>query len=126
MTVTGFLHAKLAVADIQASLDFYCGLLGCRPIVDYALPAGRIVQVSPTGRSPGVELWWEAEVTPIASETSHVAFAVTDTEGLVETLRAAGVAIDREPFAVEDELIAFVRDPDGHLVELNQKAGGHL
>jgi lactoylglutathione lyase len=126
MTVTKFLHAKLAVSDIESSLNFYCGLLGCRPIVDYALRAGRIVQVSPTGRSPGVELWWEAAVLPAASDTSHIAFAVDDTRGLVHRLRAAGVPIDREPFTIEDEVIAFVRDPDGHLVELNEKAGGHL
>jgi catechol 2,3-dioxygenase-like lactoylglutathione lyase family enzyme len=126
VSVRAFLHAKLDVTDMERALAFYCGLLGCREIVSYPIPAGRIVQVSPTGRSPGVELWYEAPASPVPALGIHVAFAVDDTRVLVERLRAAGVAIAKEPFEIEDEVIAFVRDPDGYLVELNEKRSGHL
>jgi len=125
VSVRAFLHAKLAVDDMARSLAFYCDLLGCQEIVSYPIPRGRIVQVSPTGRSPGVELWHEASVTAAADDRLHVAFAVDDTRALVEALRHAGVRVATEPFEIEDEVIAFVRDPDGYLVELNQKRAGH-
>jgi catechol 2,3-dioxygenase-like lactoylglutathione lyase family enzyme len=126
MSVKSFLHAKLDVTDMAQSLAFYCDLLGCKVIVRYPLHRGEIVQVSPTGRSPGVELWLEEPVAPAPDTGVHVAFAVDDTRGMVDRLRKAGVTIAQEPFEIGDEVIAFIRDPDGYLIELNQNNAGHL
>jgi lactoylglutathione lyase len=118
--IQAFLHAKLDVADLARSEHFYADLLGLVEIVRYEIPGGTILQLSPTGRSPGVELWYEAS-RPVAEPTAcHIAFDVDDTRGWVERLRREGIDIAREPFDVGDETIAFVRDPDGYLVELNQ------
>ncbi len=124
--VTAFLHAKLDVADMARAIDFYCGKLGCREIVRYKIPMGEIVQISPTGRSPGVELWYESDAPAPRHSGIHIAFAVSNTRALVENLRAAGVEITREPFEMGDEIIAFVRDPDGYEIELNQNDKGQL
>ena len=126
MDVLAFLHAKLDVADMARALDFYCGKLGCKVIVRYPIPKGEIVQVSPTGHSPGVELWHESDAPAPAQTGVHIAFAVKDTRALVERLRRAGVEVSEEPFEIGDEVIAFVRDPDGYLVELNQNDQGQL
>ena len=118
--VNSFLHAKLDVADLARSEHFYAGVLGLVEVVRYQIPGGTILQLSPTGRSPGVELWYEAS-RPVAEATEcHIAFDVDDTRAWIERLRSEGVDIAREPFDVGDETIAFVRDPDGYLVELNQ------
>lgn len=120
MKVLGFMHAKLDVRDLVASEHFYRDLLGLTEIVRYPIPGGTIVQLSPTGRSPGVELWFEEGREVAAPSDIHIAFDVDDTRGWLAALRAAGVTVDREPFAIGHEIIAFVRDPDGYLVELNQ------
>ena len=126
MILRAFLHVKLDVADMKRATDFYCGLLGCQEIVSYQIPKGQIVQLSPTGRSPGIELWCEGPLEPRADRKLHVAFAVDDTRALVSRLRAAGVHVEQEPFEIGDEVIAFIRDPDGYLIELNQNDSGHL
>jgi lactoylglutathione lyase len=118
--INGFLHAKLDVHDLPRSERFYRDLLGLAEIVRYQIPGGTILQLSPTGRSPGVELWYEAGRTLAPPSDCHIAFDVDDTRSAVERLRAAGVPIHTEPFEVGHEIIAFIRDPDGYLIELNQ------
>lgn len=114
------MHAKLDVHDLPRSEMFYRDLLGLREVVRYRIPRGTILQLSPTGRSPGVELWFEEGRILAPPTECHIAFDVDDTRSWVERLRAAGVTIHQEPFEVGHEIIAFVRDPDGYLVELNQ------
>lgn len=120
MRVMSFMHAKLDVADIARAEGFYRDLLGLREIVRYTIPNGVILQMSPTGASPGVELWYEEPVEPAPRTNLHIAFQVDDTRGLIAHLRQRGVEIAREPFEIGDEVIAFIRDPDGYLIELNQ------
>ena len=120
MKILAFLHAKLDVVDMPRSEAFYKDLLGMSEIVRYRIPNGEIVQLSPTGEPPGVELWYEQPVEPAPDTKLHVALAVDDTRALVEHLRRKGVVIEREPFEVGHEVIAFIRDPDGYLIELNQ------
>jgi lactoylglutathione lyase len=123
MKVTAFLHAKLDVADLERSEAFYRGLLGLREVVRYPIPAGTILQLSPDGKPPGVELWHDRDTPPDPPTRLHVAFAVDDTRAWVEHLRASGVRVEQEPFTVGHEVIAFVRDPDGYLIELNEVRG---
>lgn len=121
MPIKEFLHVKLVVENLDRALEFYLGTLGFRTIVRYDLDdGGVIVQVSPTGRPPGLELWCEPGVEPILDDRLHVALGVTDLLGTVQQLRSKGVALEQEPFRKGHELIAFLRDPDGYLVELNE------
>jgi catechol 2,3-dioxygenase-like lactoylglutathione lyase family enzyme len=121
MKVLAFLHAKLDVTDMARSEEFYCGLLGLHEIVRYSIPNnGVILQLSPNGQPPGVELWYEEPIGQAPDTKMHIAFAVDDTRAWVENLRPKGVRIEKEPFAVANEVIAFIRDPDGYLIELNE------
>ena len=120
MKILSFLHAKLDVVDMRRSEVFYCELLGLREIVRYAIPRGTILQLSPTGEPPGVELWYEEPVEPTPDTKLHIAFAVDDTRAWVRYLRDKGVVVAKEPFEVGHEVIAFICDPDGYLIELNQ------
>ena len=121
MKIEGFMHAKLDVTDMERSERFYRDVLGLKEIVRYQIPNnGVILQLSPTGESPGVELWYEEPVEPVPQTKLHIAFAVDDTCAWVAYLRELGVTIAQEPFGVGHEVIAFIRDPDGYLIELNQ------
>jgi lactoylglutathione lyase len=116
-----FLHVKIDVQDLERSLDFYCHKLRLRQIVRYDLPDDAvIVQVSPTGQPPGLELWYERPFKGFDNDRLHVAFEVEDVEGTVLELQRKGVKIEQQPFRKGHELIAFLRDPDGYLIELNQ------
>jgi catechol 2,3-dioxygenase-like lactoylglutathione lyase family enzyme len=118
-----FHHVKLDVSDLQVSLDFYQGILGLRQIVRYDRADGvSIVQLSPTGRPPGLELWFEARLTAFETDRLHVAFGTDNVRTAVRELRQRGVVIDKEPFRIDNEVIAFIRDPDGYLIELNQQS----
>jgi lactoylglutathione lyase len=121
MTLKAFLHVKIDVEDLERSLDFYCDKLQLKQIVRYDLPNDAvIVQVSPTGQPPGIELWYEKPFKSFDNDRLHVAFEVEDLEYSVRELRQRGVRIEQEPFRKGHELIAFLRDPDGYLIELNE------
>lgn len=120
MRIERFMHAKLDVRDLAASEAFYRDLLGLEELVRYTTDKGFIVQYSPGGAGAGVELWFERDREVAEATEIHVAFAVDDTRSWVEFLRQRGVEVAEEPFEIGGEVIAFVRDPDGYLVELNQ------
>jgi catechol 2,3-dioxygenase-like lactoylglutathione lyase family enzyme len=116
-------HLRVDVRDIDQAERFYAEALGLRQIVRYETDNGVILQMGPDGAPPGVELWFERELKPRPSETEHLAFAVDDVPGFVEHVRALGYEVAREPWKIDTETVAFVRDPDGHLVEINDFNG---
>lgn len=119
MLIKGFHHLKIDVEDLDASLDFYLKRLEFEIIVRYDLEnGGTIVQVSPDGHPPGLELWHQPPHRAYFLERLHFALAVYDTYKVIEILRARDVIIEREPFRLGHETIAFVRDPDGYLIEI--------
>jgi catechol 2,3-dioxygenase-like lactoylglutathione lyase family enzyme len=121
MPIESFFHVKLDIADVNRALAFYCGKLQFKEIVRYQLPGGGlIIQLSPTGNAPGVELWYERPYTGFSNDRLHIAFLVSDIGEVVRELKERGVEIEQEPFRKGHELIAFIRDPDGYLIELNE------
>jgi catechol 2,3-dioxygenase-like lactoylglutathione lyase family enzyme len=121
MLLKSFLHVKIDIEDEKRSLDFYCNKLHLKEIVRYPLPGGgAIIQLSPTGLPPGIELWYEKPFKGFKNDRLHFAFEVDDVAGVVEKLKQSGVAIEQEPFRKGHEVIAFFRDPDGYLIEINE------
>ena len=115
-----FFHVKIDVEDLDRSLDFYCNKLQFKQIVRYDVPNGTvIVQVSPTGMPPGIELWYEPPFKGFNNDRLHLAFEVDDVAGVIRELKRKGVHIEHEPFRIGHETIAFIRDPDGYLIEFN-------
>lgn len=98
-------------------------MLELRPIVRYPIPGGTILQMGTSGRPPGVELWEESGVEVRPHPTEHVAFRVADVASLVERARQLGYEVHRTTFRIGDETVAVLRDPDGHLIELNDFRG---
>ena len=114
MRPAGLHHVSINVRDVHAARDFYVGVLGLTERADRPefgfdgawLDAGR----------QQVHLI-EAEVPPELGQ--HFALAVTDLDATVAELRAQGIAVT-DPVPVGAGRQAFVTDPSGNRVELQQ------
>jgi lactoylglutathione lyase len=131
-----YLHTMLRVRNLDGALAFYCsalGLLEVRRRVDeknrYTLvflaapdDAGTVADGKRGRDAPLVELTynWDAEDYGEARYFGHLAYEVDDIYATCERLMKAGVTINRPP---RDGMMAFVRSPDRHSVELLQKGG---
>ena len=130
-----YLHTMLRVRDLDRALDFYCNKLGLKEVrrrddakgrytnVFLAAPEDeRLVTVSKSaGReAPLVELTynWDSEDYGEARYFGHLAYEVDDVYKVCDRLMQAGVTINRPP---RDGVMAFVRSPDRHSIELLQK-----
>jgi lactoylglutathione lyase len=125
-----YLHTMVRVRDLDASLHFYCELLGLIEISRRESEQGRFTLVylaapddAPQARerhSPMLELtWnWDPEDYTGGRNFGHLAYRVQDIYGACERLVAGGVTILRPP---RDGHMAFVRSPDGISIELLQQ-----
>ena len=115
-----YLHTMVRVADLDASLDFYCTALGLEELRRHEVPEGRFTLVflaAPGNAHAQVELTynWDPEELEGGRNFGHLAYAVDNIYLTCERLAAKGVIINRPP---RDGRMAFVRSPDGISVEL--------
>ncbi|WP_297802318.1 lactoylglutathione lyase [uncultured Brevundimonas sp.] len=125
-----FLHTMVRVKDLDASLHFYCDLLGLVQTRRMDSEEGRfslIYLAAPEDeararaeKQPEIELTynWDTEDYTGGRNFGHLAFEVDDIYAACEKLAAGGVTINRPP---RDGWMAFVRSPDGISIELLQK-----
>ena len=122
-----YLHTMVRVADLDASLDFYCAKLGLKELRRQENPGGRftLVFLAPPGdETAQVELTynWDPEVLGEGRNFGHLAYAVDDIYAVCSRLMKQGVTINRPP---RDGHMAFIRSPDNISIELLQ-AGAAL
>lgn len=122
-----FLHSMVRVLDLDASLRFYCELLGLRLVRRADYEAGRFTLVylstGAEGDAAEIELthnWDQTEPYGQGRSFGHLAFGVEDIYASCARLMAGGVTVLRPP---RDGRMAFVRSPDGISVELLQIGG---
>jgi lactoylglutathione lyase len=127
-----YLHTMVRVADLDASLNFYCKLLGLKEMRRIDNEKGRFTLVflaapddaehASASQAPMVELThnWDPEDYKGGRNFGHLAYQVDDIYALCQRLQDGGVTINRPP---RDGHMAFVRSPDGISVELLQKGG---
>jgi lactoylglutathione lyase len=126
----------LRVRNLEDALDFYCTKLGLKEVqrrvddknrytlVFLAAPEDEtlVSKARDTGGrgAPLVELTynWDTEDYGEARYFGHLAYEVDDIYAVCERLMRAGVTINRPP---RDGMMAFVRSPDRHSIELLQK-----
>ena len=121
------MHTMVRVRDLDASLEFYTGMLGMSLLRRQDFPDGKFtlafVGYGPEDSEAVVELThnWDQE-TPyeIGSGYGHVALGVRDIHGVCAALEAKGAHIPRKPGPMKHGTthIAFVEDPDGYKIEL--------
>lgn len=124
-----YLHTMVRVADLDASIDFYCNKLGLEEVSRAENPFGRFTLVflcapgdagaAHENRAPTVELTfnWDPEDYQGGRNFGHLAYEVEDIYATCQKLADGGVTINRPP---RDGRMAFVRSPDGISIELLQ------
>jgi lactoylglutathione lyase len=118
-----YLHTMVRVADLDASLDFYCDKFGLEMAGKYENEAGRFTLVflnAPGDKSAQVELTynWDAENLGEGRNFGHLAYEVDNIYATCQQLMDKGVTINRPP---RDGRMAFIRSPDNISIELLQK-----
>ena len=118
-----YLHTMVRVTDLEASLYFYCEILGLQETRRREDKMGRYTLVflsAPGDEDAQVELTynWDPEPYTGGRNFGHLAYEVSDIYATCEQLMAGGVTINRPP---RDGRMAFVRSPDQISIELLQK-----
>jgi len=125
-----YLHTMVRVADIDASLDFYCNKFGLKEVRRIENDKGRFTliflaapedeQSGSAEHAPLLELTynWDPEEYKGGRNFGHLAYEVDDIYALCQRLMDSGVTINRPP---RDGHMAFIRSPDGISIELLQK-----
>ncbi len=116
--IRGLNHITLAVADLERSLAFYRDLLGLR--LRAAWPEGAYLEAAVPG---GGGLWLCLSLDPTAAgaerrDYTHIAFDVTATDFPALAGRVAAAVPPWKDNRSEGASL-YVRDPDGHRVELH-------
>ena len=120
----------LVVADPARSRDFWVNVLGAELYREYGGTsvvlrfAGTwlllVTGGGPTADKPGVVF----APPPDPERVSHaITVRVADCRAAYEALRARGAVFLTEPVDWGSEIRCFLRDPDGHLVELSEAVG---
>ena len=117
----------LVVTDPARSRDFWIGVLGAELFREYG-GTSVVLRFSgtwlllvtgggPTADKPGVVFQPPAD----ADRVSHaMTLRVTDCQAAYEALRSRGAQFLTPPHDWGTEVRCFLRDPDGHLVEISQ------
>jgi lactoylglutathione lyase len=111
------------VKDIDASLDFYCDMLGLTEVRRSENEKGRFTLIflaAPGNEDAQLELTynWDPEDYDEGRNFGHLAYEVDDIYAVCQALMDKSVAINRPP---RDGHMAFVRSPDNISIELLQK-----
>jgi glyoxylase I family protein len=129
----GFEHVGMTVSDMDRAIDFYCGLLGLRLALRKTTAGGELAFLDAGGgmlevAAPAHEVARFRDVPHTEAGMRHLTLAYDDVDTMFEFLEEAGVEIAERPRnAYNSEMVrrvAFVRDPDGILVELIERAPG--
>jgi|TARA_B110000967_G_scaffold44250_1_gene44400 lactoylglutathione lyase len=125
-----YLHTMVRVHDLDASLAFYCDLLGLVETNRYVSEKNQFTLVYLAApydmaqveveRAPLLELTynWDGEVYQGGRNFGHLAFAVDDIYAVCQKMLDNNVILNVPP---RDGHMAFVRSPDNISIELLQK-----
>jgi glyoxylase I family protein len=107
-------HVALAVRDLDEALSFY-GHLGFAPITrpDFGFPGAWL-------QAGGAQIHLTVEADLSVKTANHVALEVDGIEDVVAGLESAGLRVGLLPEVGGAGRQAFVQDPTGNLIELNQ------
>ena len=136
--ILGMHHAAIAVPDLQAALDFYCGPFGFEVCSEADIPSGFALLSRSFGLAEAacrvrmmrkgnsfLELFefsekLEAELERPVNRLgiTHLAFATDDPDADFRMLENAGVRFNAPLFGSAPSRFAYGRDPFGNVIEL--------
>ena len=123
------LHTMLRVGDLKRSIGFYTEVLGMRLLRQSDYPNGRFtlafVGYGDEKDEAVLELThnWDTDSYDLGDGYGHIAVEVDDAYKACEAVKERGGTVTREagPMKHGTTVIAFVKDPDGYMIEFIQK-----
>ncbi len=120
------LHTMLRVTDLEQSIDFYTSILGMTLLRQRDYPDGRFTLTflgyGPESEHTALELThnWDQNAYDLGDAFGHIAVEVKDVYAACEEIKAKGGTVVREagPMKHGSTVLAFVKDPDGYMIEL--------
>lgn len=120
------LHTMIRVGDLDRSIDFYTQVLGMKLLRRNDYPEGKFtlafVGYGDESSQAVIELThnWDTDQYELGSGFGHVAIEVPDVYAACDEIKHRGGEVVREagPMKGGTTVIAFVRDPDGYMIEL--------
>jgi len=101
--------------DVKAMENFYRGLLGAEPVA-----RSDDMAIFMSGQT---KIFIHRKYVPTAGELpadNHIAFAVEDVDAACEKLTQQGLTLEVPPQDYYWGRSAYLRDPDGHMVEITK------
>jgi lactoylglutathione lyase len=128
MSNSRILHTMLRVGDLEQSIAFYTEIMGMtllrkneNPEYKYTLA---FLGYGDESQGAVIELTynWGTTEYQLGNAFGHIAIGFDDIYSTCEAIKAAGGNVTREPGPVKGGTthIAFVKDPDGYMIELIQ------
>jgi catechol 2,3-dioxygenase-like lactoylglutathione lyase family enzyme len=131
MPVTELNHYFVRANDLEATKDFYCGVLGFQvmprppfPFAGYWLGVNGKIQVH-MGQAgiPHAELYYLGTpahaATDHAGVVDHIAFLASEPGDFVRRLKERGIEYQPRSLPEFDLYQLFLKDPNGLTIELN-------
>lgn len=120
------LHTMLRVTNLQRSIDFYTDVLGMNLIRSKDYPEGRFtlcfLGYGSEEENTVLELThnWDTDSYEMGNAYGHIAIEVDDVYAACDAIKAKGGEVVREagPMKHSTTVLAFVKDPDGYMIEL--------
>jgi lactoylglutathione lyase len=127
-------HTMLRVKDLDKSVDFYCRLFGMSLFRRRDNEGGKysvaFLGYGDEDSQPAIELtynWGRDDDYDKGDGFGHIAVGVPDLYAFCDMLEKEGVDIPRPAGPLKHggpnaSIVAFVRDPDGYMIELGERA----
>ena len=124
-----YLHTMLRVGDLDRSIAFYSKAFGMKELRRRDVPDGKytlaFVGFGDEDDNTVIELTYNYGVEKYeqGGAFGHLAMGVPDVASACDVAAKAGGVVTRPPGPVKfgTTIIAFVKDPDGYLIELVQR-----
>jgi len=120
------LHTMIRVVDLDKSIEFYTRIFGMNLIRRTDFPTGKFtlafVGYGDEASHTVLELThnWETDSYELGNAFGHIAIEVEDAYKACDDITAKGGNVVRPagPMKHGGSVIAFVKDPDGYMIEL--------
>ena len=121
----GVAFAKLFVADLDRSAEFYRAGLGLEPAQRFATPEfdELVLRARDGGGSLVLCRWKDGRALERGNAHGPIGFIVADVDTTYTACSTAGAAPIYPPAAYGPARVAIFRDPDGHSVEILNPGG---
>jgi len=114
-------HIMLRVYDLEKSLEFYQKVLGLKILDTRDVKGAKMYYLAKESGDPMLILCYNFHHPEKYTHGTHfgnIGYQVDSIKEFGEKLASLGIEFERNPFDGPDGLLAFIKDPDGHFIEL--------